>query len=61
SLPVADGTGLSAAVGRLLAEPAEAQALAERAADFARAEAGIIDRLMAELTPYLAPLGGDAR
>lgn len=61
SLLVADGRALGTAVGRLLDEPAEAEALAERAAAFARAEAGIIDRLMAELAPYLAPLGGDTR
>ncbi|MEQ9555745.1 MAG: 3-deoxy-D-manno-octulosonic acid transferase [Rhodospirillales bacterium] len=58
SLPVADGTGLSAAVGRLLGDAGEAQAFAARARTFAQAEAGVIDRLMAELTPYLQRLDG---
>ena len=58
SLPVADGTGLSAAVGRLLGDAGEAQAFAARARTFAQAEAGVIDRLMAELAPYLQRLDG---
>lgn len=58
SLPVADGAGLSAAVGRLLRDTAEADTFAEHARTFAQAEAGVIDRLMAELTPYLQRLGG---
>ncbi|MAY67613.1 MAG: 3-deoxy-D-manno-octulosonic acid transferase [Rhodospirillaceae bacterium] len=57
SLPVADGTGLSAAVGRLLRDTAEADTFAEHARTFAQAEAGVIDRLMAELSPYLQRLG----
>jgi len=58
SLPVADGTGLSAAVGRLLGDAGEAQVFAARARTFAQAEAGVIDRLMAELSPYLQRLDG---
>lgn len=58
SLPVADGAGLSAAVGRLLGDAGEAEAFAARARTFAQAEAGVIDRLMAELAPYLQRLGG---
>lgn len=58
SLPVADGAGLSAAVGRLLGNTGEAEAFAVRARTFAQAEAGVIDRLMAELTPYLQRLDG---
>mgnify|MGYP003648819172 FL=1 len=58
SLLVADGTGLSAAVGRLLGDAGEAQAFAARARTFAQAEAGVIDRLMAELSPYLQRLDG---
>ncbi|HCS70634.1 MAG TPA: 3-deoxy-D-manno-octulosonic acid transferase [Rhodospirillaceae bacterium] len=58
SLPVADGAGLSAAVGRLLGDAGEAEAFAARARTFAQAEAGVIDRLMAELAPYLQRLDG---
>ena len=58
--PVADAADLGAAVGRLLAYPGEAAELAERARAFARAEAGIIDRLMAELSPFLARIDGGA-
>jgi len=58
SAGVADALGLRDAVGRLLADPAEAAALAERARSFAQAEAGVIDRLMAELAPYLDRLDG---
>ena len=60
SRPVADAADLGAAVGRLLAYPGEAAELAERARAFARAEAGIIDRLMAELSPFLARIDGGA-
>ena len=58
SLPVADGAGLSAAVGRLLGAAGEAEAFAARARTFAQAESGVIDRLMAELSPYLQRLDG---
>lgn len=58
SLPVPDGAGLCAAVGRLLDDAGEAEAFAARARIFAQAEAGVIDRLMAELTPYLQRLDG---
>ena len=58
SLPVADGAALSRAVGRLLDDKGEAEAFAARARTFAQAEAGVIDRLMAELTPYLQRLDG---
>jgi len=58
SLPVADGAGLSTAVGRLLGDTGEAEAFAARAGTFAQAEAGVIERLMAELAPYLQRLDG---
>ena len=49
---------MSRAVGRLLDDKAEAEAIAARARTFAQAEAGVIDRLMTELTPYLQRLDG---
>jgi 3-deoxy-D-manno-octulosonic-acid transferase len=58
SLPVTDGTGLSVGVDRLLADGGAADAFAARAQAFAQAEAGVIDRLMAELSPYLRRLDG---
>ena len=57
SLSIDDAAGLSNAVAELLADPAAAGALAEKAQAFAQAEAGVIDRLMDELAPYLARLG----
>ena len=57
SLSIDDAAGLSNAVAELLADPAAAEALAEKAQAFAQAEAGVIDRLMDELAPYLARLG----
>jgi 3-deoxy-D-manno-octulosonic-acid transferase len=57
ALPVADAASLGDAVGRLLADPSETKALADRAQAFARAEAGVIDHLMTELAPYLDALG----
>ena len=57
SLSIDDAGGLSNAVAELLADPAAAEALAEKAQAFAQAEAGVIDRLMDELAPYLARLG----
>ena len=60
SLPVENGAALGVAVGRLLADPAQAKHLAAQAQAFAQAEAGVIDRLMDELAPYLKRLHGDA-
>ncbi|MEQ8505086.1 MAG: 3-deoxy-D-manno-octulosonic acid transferase [Rhodospirillales bacterium] len=60
SLPVENGAALGVAVGRLLADPAQAKQLAAQAQAFAQAEAGVIDRLMDELAPYLKRLHGDA-
>lgn len=48
---VADGAALAAAVERLLCDGTERQARA--AADFATAEGGVLDAIMAELAPYL--------
>ncbi len=59
SLPVTGSDDLATAVGDLLADPARAQAFADRARTFAQAEAGVIDRLMAELSPFLQTLAGD--
>lgn len=47
---------LAAAVGRLLADQAECRDRAERAAHAAEANAGILDRAMALLEPWLAAL-----
>lgn len=58
AVSVADSPALSAQVGRLLADPAAAGDLAAKAGAFAKAESGVIDRLMDELAPYLAKLGG---
>lgn len=56
SLPVENGAALGEAVGRLLADPTRAAHLAVQAQAFARAEAGVIDRLMDQLGPYLKRL-----
>ncbi len=48
---VADGKALAVAVDRLLRDGTERQARA--AADFATAEGGVLDAIMAELEPYL--------
>mgnify|MGYP002876911222 FL=1 len=58
SLPVTGPDDLATAVGDLLADPARARAFADQARTFAQAEAGVIDRLMAELSPYLRTLDG---
>ena len=56
-----DSSGaLAAAVGRLLADPAACRGRAERAAHAAEANAGILDRAMALLEPWLAALPGSA-
>ena len=54
--PVADEGGLTAALGSLLTDAAAVRAQGDRAQAFAAAEAGVIDRLMAELAPFLANL-----
>lgn len=56
SYPVADAAGLTAAVAALLDDPAKVRSLSERARAFAAAEAGVIDRVLGELSPYLSPL-----
>jgi len=56
-----DSSGaLAAAVGRLLADPAECRHRADRAAGAAQDNAGILDRAMALLEPWLAALPGGA-
>ena len=56
-----DSSGaLAAAVGRLLADPAECRDRADRAAGAAQASAGILDRAMALLEPWLAALPAGA-
>ena len=53
---VASSGALAAAVGRLLADPAECRDRADRAAAAAQDSAGILDRAMARLEPWLAAL-----
>lgn len=50
---VADEAALSEAVGNLLGDTAARGRLADAAARFAEAEGGVLDRVMAELEPFL--------
>ncbi len=56
---VADAQALATAVGNYLTAPARAAETAARARDFAAAEAGVLDRLMDKLAPYLAALADE--
>ncbi|MEK9672367.1 MAG: 3-deoxy-D-manno-octulosonic acid transferase [Rhodospirillaceae bacterium] len=58
---VSDGNDLADAVGQLLGDPAKTDAMAVRARAFADGEAGVIDRVMNELSPYLLRLGDRVR
>jgi 3-deoxy-D-manno-octulosonic-acid transferase len=53
---VADGEALSAAVDRLLADPARRRAMAEAGQRYAAGGAEVVTRILAELAPYLAAL-----
>jgi 3-deoxy-D-manno-octulosonic-acid transferase len=53
---VADTDGLIRAVDRLLAEPATRAHQADTARAVAEGQAGVLDAVLAELEPYLAPL-----
>jgi len=53
---VSDAAGLAAAVGDLFAEPNERQRLALEAGRIAAGQAGVLDRYIEALTPYLAGL-----
>ncbi|MYK14534.1 MAG: 3-deoxy-D-manno-octulosonic acid transferase [Rhodospirillaceae bacterium] len=57
---VASSDALAAAVGRLLADPAECRDRADRAAVAVEDSAGILDRAMALLEPWLAALPDSA-
>ncbi len=50
---VNDGNGLAAALARHLADPALRQDRAQAAKNYAEAEAGVLDRLMLTLAPFL--------
>jgi 3-deoxy-D-manno-octulosonic-acid transferase len=51
---------LTAAVADLLAQPAEREAMAAAARDYAAAQAGVLDRIMAALKPLLQEASGRA-
>ncbi|MFQ5773406.1 MAG: 3-deoxy-D-manno-octulosonic acid transferase [Kiloniellaceae bacterium] len=51
--PVADGAELAATVAALLADPGARRTMAEAAAGYAAAEAGVLDRIVAALAPHL--------
>jgi 3-deoxy-D-manno-octulosonic-acid transferase len=51
---------LTAAVADLLAQPAERNAMAAAAKDYAAAQAGVLDRVMASLAPLLQEASGRA-
>ncbi|MBU0725856.1 MAG: 3-deoxy-D-manno-octulosonic acid transferase [Alphaproteobacteria bacterium] len=56
ALCVTDAAALKAAIGRLLDDPAEQARLAEAAANVAERNAGVLDRVMAELANFLNAL-----
>lgn len=62
---VADEAGLADALGRLLGDPPLRRARAAAGGAFARAEAEVLERIMAEMAPFLAalpaPEAADAR
>jgi 3-deoxy-D-manno-octulosonic-acid transferase len=56
---VADADALTAAVGRLLDDPAERQRRAEAAAAVAQRESGVLDAVLTRLAPWLDPLSAE--
>ncbi|RDD62364.1 3-deoxy-D-manno-octulosonic acid transferase [Ferruginivarius sediminum] len=61
SWQVRDAAGLARALGRLLAEPDTREHQAGAAKQVADAQADMLDKVLAELEPFLAPLRGQAR